>query len=132
VADTNAQEVNGFAMKGAELNDVTVTINNRPWRLVPSFSKSGPRDRDFTAVQTADGSTIVQFGDGVHGAKPPIGAEIKVRYRGGEGASGNTATVTLQRTATDPTADQALWVAIRNRAGSIRFEFGDRPRRRKP
>jgi len=119
-------------MKGAKLSDVTVTVNNRPWRLVPSLSKSSPRDRDFTAVQTADGSTIVQFGDGTHGAKPPIGAEIKVRYRRGAGAGGNTATVTVQRTATDPTADQALWVAIRNRAGSIRFEFGDRPRRHKP
>jgi len=126
VAETDAREVK----KGVKLTAaaVTVTVSDMPWRLVPSLASSGPRDCDFTAVRTADGKTIVQFGDGVHGARPPAGGEIKVRHRGG---GGNTVTVTVQRTATEPTSDQALWVAIRNRTRGIRFEFRERARRQR-
>lgn len=104
-------------------SSVAVEVNGKPWRLVPDFEDAGPRDRVFSTSQTPDGTTIVVFGDGVHGALPPVGSEIAVRYRTGGGAAGNTATVTIRRTASNPTSDQALWVAIRNRSGAIRFEF---------
>ncbi len=38
------------------------------------------------------------------------------------GAASTARQVTLTRTATDPTADQGLWVAIRNRALAVGFE----------
>jgi hypothetical protein len=108
---------------------VTVTVDGRRWRLVPSLADSGPRAREFTVIQTAGGKTVVQFGDGEHGAQPPVGSKVSVSYRSGGGASGNTTTVVLQRAATDPTGDQALWVVIRNRTRAISLEFRER---RKP
>jgi len=106
--------------------NVTVTVNGKPWQLVSSLAGSGPRDRDFTATQTADGTTVVTFGDGVNGALPPAGSEITVRYNSGGGARGNTVAVTIERKASGPTPDQALWVAIRNRTRAIRFEFSEK------
>jgi len=109
--------------------ELVVSVNGRRWQYVPDLADSGPRDRDFTVVQTADGNTIVQFGDGVQGARPPVGGEIKVQYRAG---GGNTVAVSLRRTASDPTLDQALWVAIRNRTRAISFEFGENRREARP
>jgi hypothetical protein len=108
--------------------NVTVTVNGKPWQLVSGLADSGPRDRDFTVSQTADGKTVIKFGDGVHGALPPAGSEITVRYNNGGGADGNTVTVTIERKVSGPTRDQALWVAIRNRTRAICFEFSERRR----
>jgi hypothetical protein len=103
--------------------NVTVTVNGKPWRLVSDLADSGPSDRDFTVSQSADGQTVVKFGDDVHGALPPAGSEIAVRYKSGGGAGGNTVTVTMERKASDPGPDQALWIALRNRTHAIWFEF---------
>ena len=109
---------------------VTVTVNGKSWRRVASLVGSGPRDRMFTVAQRAGGKTVVQFGDGVHGARPRVGAKITVSYRTGAGAAGNTTTVILQRTASPPTLDQTLWVAIRNRSHMTSFEFRERRKSR--
>jgi len=109
---------------------VTVTVNGKPWRRVPNLTDAGARDRVFTVVRTDGGKTVVQFGDGVHGARPPLGSKIAVGYRTGAGSGGNTMTVVLQRTATRPTDDQALWVAIRNRTKAISFEVRERRKSR--
>lgn len=106
--------------------EVTVTVNGKPWRRVPNLTDAGAGDRVFTVVRTDGGKTVVQFGAGVHGARPPVGSKIAVGYRTGAGSGGNTMTVVLQRTATPPTDDQALWVAIRNRTKAISFEFRER------
>jgi hypothetical protein len=99
---------------------VTVTVDGKRWRLVPSLADSSPRDREFTAVQTAGGKTVVQFGDGIHGARPTVGSTITVRYR--TGASGNPTNVVLQTAVAEGTVDQTLWIAIRNRTHAISFE----------
>ena len=41
----------------------------------------------------------------------------------GGGAAGNAVTVKFERKADDPTLDQALWVAIRNRTRTISFNL---------
>jgi len=109
--------------------NVTVTVNGKPWRLVSDLTDSGPSGRDFTVSQTADGKTVVTFGDNVHGALPPARSEIAVRYKSGGGAGGNTVTVTMERKTSDPGPDLALWIAIRNRTHAICFEFSERPPR---
>ena len=119
-----------FKMRNAALKTVNVTVNRKSWRCVSSLADTGPRDRVFTVVSRAGGKIVVQFGDGVHGARPPVGGKVTVAYRTGTGAGGSTTTVVLQRKAPRPTPDQDLWVAIRNRAGRIRFEFADRRRLR--
>src|SRR6266478_5462113 len=70
--------------------------------------------------------TVIKFGDDVHGALPPAGSEITVRYNSGGGAGGNTVTVTIERKVSDPYPDLALWVVIRNLTSEIRFEFSER------
>ena len=109
-------------------SDVKVAVNGRGWRVVPSLAGTRPRDRVFVVTRTSAGGTVVQFGDGVEGARPPAGGTITVSYRSGAGAAGNTATVVLERAATEPTLDQALWIAIRNRTRAISFEFRERKR----
>ncbi len=103
--------------------NVTVTVNGKPWQFVSTFADSGPRDRDFTVSQTTDGKTAITFGDGAHGALPPAGSEITVRYNGGGGTGGNTVTVTIERNVNGYTLDQALWVVIRSRTHAISFEI---------
>jgi hypothetical protein len=101
-------------------------VNGKPWQLVASLADSGPRDRVFALTQTADGNTAIQFGNGVKGARPPAVGEITVGYRSGAGRQHAEVSVRLHRTASDPTLDQALWVAIRNRSRAISFEFRER------
>ena len=107
---------------------VTVAVNDRPWRLVESLADAGPRDRVFVVNRTSGGGTVVHFGDGVRGARPPAGGTITVGYRTGGGAGGNTTTEKLQRSASEPTPDQTLWVVIRNRTHAISFEFREQRR----
>jgi hypothetical protein len=101
--------------------NVLVTIDGQPWEFVANLARSGPSDRAFTAKQTADGGTIVEFGDGVHGAEPAPGSMISVTYHTGAGAAGNAVTVKFERKIGNPTVDQAFWVAIRNRTRTISF-----------
>jgi hypothetical protein len=98
---------------------VTIKINGRSWRQVKSFAKSKPTDHHYVA-KTTNGKSTISFGDGVHGATLPVGSNVEATYRTG---SGKANEVKLSyRTAIDPTLDQALWVAIRNRTHAIGFE----------
>ena len=53
--------------------NVIVTVDDQDWRLISNLADASPGDRVFTAKQTADGGTVVEFGDGAHGAEPPSG-----------------------------------------------------------
>jgi hypothetical protein len=98
---------------------VTIKVNSRSWTQVKNFSKSSPTDRHFLA-KTTGGKTTVSFGDGVHGATIPAGSNVEASYRTG---AGRASEVKLgYRAASDPTLDQALWVAIRNRTHAISFD----------
>lgn len=100
------------------LPKITIKVNHRRWQQVKSFAKSGPTDRQYVA-ETNGTKTTISFGDGVHGARLPTGSNIEATYRTG---SGKASEVKLSyRTASAPTLDQALWVAIRNRTPAISF-----------
>jgi hypothetical protein len=107
--------------------NVAVTVNGELWQFVSNLADAGPDDRDFTVTQTPNGNMVIGFGDGIHGAPPPTGSEIMVQYQSGEGASGNTVNVTIGWKLTDPTFDEALWFAIRNRDNAVSVEFSKRP-----
>ena len=98
---------------------ITVTVNKTRWKQVESFAESGPDDRHYV-VKTSGDKTTIHFGDGIHGASTRPGSTVEARYRAGDGASGNSATV-IFRTAPKPTRDGALWVLIRNRPKGISF-----------
>jgi Baseplate J-like protein len=89
--------VEAVAAEGIPESELRVERNPRtgrvsevwvPWRGRPSLAFSGPRDRDYTAERTRG---RLLFGDGIHGAVPPAGADnIRARrYRTGGGAQGN-------------------------------------------
>ena len=84
---------------------ITVTVNGRAWRLVPSLRNAQPSDK----VYVIDGETgYLQFGDGVHGSKPPVGSRIGIQYRQGGGGSGN-----VSRTIERASDANRFWVVIR-------------------
>jgi hypothetical protein len=66
-----------------------VFVNDVEWRQVPTLFGHGPRDRVFATTTNDDGRTVVQFGNGVSGARPPTGQDnIRARYRAGVGRDG--------------------------------------------
>jgi hypothetical protein len=66
-----------------------VRVNTIAWQETGSFYGHGPRDRVFMTRLADDGTTSVQFGDGVHGARLAPGAEnVTAVYRTGGGVEG--------------------------------------------
>lgn len=59
------------------------------WRLQDTLAFSGSDDHHFTLEIDEDDQATVVFGDGVSGAVPPIGAELRITYRTGGGQHGN-------------------------------------------
>jgi len=66
------------------------------WGLKESLAFSRAAQKEFIIEIDEDDRTMVIFGDGVLGAIPPPGANIKVSYRVGGGSNGNVAADTIQ------------------------------------
>lgn len=108
-----------------------VWVDDRRWRQVTSLAEAGPDDEVFV-LDAENGS--VQFGDGVNGRQPPIGAEVIVAvYRHGAGGGGDVGSegppIQTVRADLDDTTDQALWTVIRNHRRSIPIQTPKRKRR---
>lgn len=97
--------------------DAVVEVSGEAWTKTESLRTAGPNEAVFE-VDTASGR--VSFGDGEHGARPPEGAAIRVKFAKG-GGNRPTLPVSLGRTAAPPTADQGLWVTIHNRSNAVEF-----------
>ncbi len=66
-----------------------IRVNDILWEEVPSFYGMSPKDKVYTVKINDDGKVIVQFGDGITGARLPTGTEnIKAKYRVGIGTDG--------------------------------------------
>jgi predicted phage baseplate assembly protein len=66
-----------------------VWANNLRWSQTPSLLSAGPADRVFVTATNPAGQTVVQFGNGRQGARPPTGlANIRAVYRTGLGSAG--------------------------------------------
>ena len=68
---------------------LAVWVAKHRWTWVASFVDQGPGSRAFLIQTTSDGASVVCFGDGVRGSRPPAEAEIIADYRYGAGAAGN-------------------------------------------
>jgi hypothetical protein len=88
--------------------EIVVSVNDRQWRPVSNLRDAGPADAVFI-LDTQSGS--VRFGNGVHGAKPPVGSTITVGYRQGAGSSGN-----ISKKIHDATDVTKFWVIVRDHA----------------
>lgn len=66
-----------------------VRVDGVQWSEVPWLYSCAPTDRVYTVVVGADGTTYVQFGDGVTGARPGSGTNnVQATYRQGIGSAG--------------------------------------------
>jgi hypothetical protein len=65
---------------------IAVTVNGRQWKPVSSFRSVEPDDAVFM-INSQTGR--ISFGDGIHGAIPPVGSTVTVGYRQGGGSTGN-------------------------------------------
>jgi predicted phage baseplate assembly protein len=65
------------------------------WRPARDLLAAGPRDRLFVGELGDDGRLALRFGDGVHGAAPPAGGELRASYRVGNGTAGNVGAAAI-------------------------------------
>ena len=80
-----------------------VRVNDLLWSEVPSFYGRTADEHVFTTRMSDDGKTVVQFGDGVHGARLPAGQEnVRATYRKGVGIGGNVRAGQLSTLLTRP------------------------------
>lgn len=74
---------------GRAASSLQVFVNGATWSEVPQLYGATPTARVFTTRAADDGTTTVQFGDGVTGARPPTGRQNLVAwYRQGVGVAG--------------------------------------------
>lgn len=66
-----------------------VRVNDLKWTEVETLFGHGPRERIYITEIDDDARTTVQFGDGITGARPPMGSEnVTATYRKGIGLEG--------------------------------------------
>jgi hypothetical protein len=75
---------------------LTVRVNDLEWTEVSSLYAQPSTSRVYALRQDDDGNTVVQFGDGVEGARLPTGqGNVRFSYRKGIGAVGNVLESTI-------------------------------------
>jgi hypothetical protein len=84
---------------GTELgaaSELVVRVDDIAWQQRDSLYGAARNDRAFTLVVDDQGRNVVQFGDGVRGARLPSGANnIRAKYRKGLGVAGNIGAESL-------------------------------------
>jgi hypothetical protein len=70
-------------------SSVSLAVNGRRWTSVVDFRKSGSNDKHYVVATGRDGKSLVKFGDGVRGSRPPLGSKVTATYRYGAGTEGD-------------------------------------------
>jgi len=66
-----------------------VWVNNLHWRETANLLSAGPADRVFVTSISSAGNRVVEFGNGITGARTPTGmSNIRALYRKGIGTAG--------------------------------------------
>ncbi|MFY9514076.1 MAG: hypothetical protein WAQ05_24190, partial [Rubrivivax sp.] len=69
--------------------ELDLRVDGLLWQRVESFFDAGPLDQVYIVRELADGKSVVQFGDGVHGARVPSGrGNVSASWRTGSGSKG--------------------------------------------
>lgn len=83
---------------GGSQSSLQVWVNNLQWHEVPNLLSSGPADRVFVTRPNSSGRVVVQFGNGVEGARTSTGqSNIRAVYRKGIGSPGMVAAAQLSQ-----------------------------------
>jgi hypothetical protein len=77
----------------------------RRWNARRDLLDSDHLSDDVVVEMDGDGTARLRFGDGVHGALPPVGRPLEVTYRVGNGTAGNIGRDALAALA-PPSADR--------------------------
>lgn len=95
--------------------EVEVEVDGASWQQVADLRDSAVEDHHYLVSQREDGASVIEFGDGVHGRRPPSGSPIRVRHRDA-GAEPPLATYGLYRASVldnaDPLARHRLLVRV--------------------
>ena len=76
----------------APTSTLQVYVDGQPWREVQTLHRAGRQAQVYIARHNADGSAIVTFGDGEHGARLPAGNDnVVATYLQGGGPGGEVA-----------------------------------------
>ncbi|MFI1506073.1 putative baseplate assembly protein [Streptomyces sp. NPDC020597] len=82
---------------------LTVRVDGVAWRRTADLGEEGPTAQVFRLRTGVDGRAAVEFGDGLHGARPPTGTEnVTARYRVGGAGAGNVAAGRINQMASRP------------------------------
>jgi predicted phage baseplate assembly protein len=80
--------VSDSSAAGAQ-STLEIRVDDVLWSEVSSLYGHGPTDKIYTILTDAEGKTVVQFGDGITGARLPTGSEnVRAIYRRGIGVDG--------------------------------------------
>ncbi len=86
-----------------------VRVNELLWGEAASLADAQAGQRVYATRENDAQVSVVDFGNGDHGARPPTGtANIKATYRFGIGAAGNSDAWTISQLATHPLGAQAV------------------------
>lgn len=99
-----------------------------PWTYVESLTEAGPNQLVFTTNIDEDGSTSLEFGDGINGAIPPAGQVISALYRTSAGIAGNLNSGTVEEVTFIPgnTVPEAIgYLSVTNPTASFGGADGD-------
>src|SRR5271165_5077559 len=70
------------------VSTLSVSVNGFPWTEVMAFSGQAPDARVYVVSELPDGSVQVRFGDGINGARLPLGSgNVTAAYRYGSPAT---------------------------------------------
>lgn len=83
---------------GSIAPQLQVTVNGVTWTRVLALGDCDADARAYQLTQDAQGRGLIQFGNGVHGLRPPTGQNnISATYRVGGGPGGNVPAGSLTR-----------------------------------
>ncbi len=103
-----------------------VWVNGVRWHEAPSLFGLGPRDRAYITRITDDGKTVVQFGDGLTGARLPTGQDnVVATYRHGTGTAGELDVGQLSLLMTRPLGVRSVTNPIAPEGAADRQEADD-------
>ena len=82
------------------IDAISVEVYNKEgtpvsWTRVTSLENMGPEDLVYELQPLHDGTVLIRFGDGEHGARPPAAPRkgVRVRYPAGVGGEGQCTTL---------------------------------------
>ncbi len=91
-----------------------VTIDSTRWKRVKDLRRYGPTDQVYTVRKAPDGKSVLGFGDGKRGMRPPKGRTIRVTYRTGSGTA-----VSLEQSPLPRVENIVIWLVTHRKTAAI-------------